>query len=314
MINKEIEAKLKDPFSQADVEFRISRVLKNNQKAVVLAYITSRAVMDRLDATFGIEGWTDSYTVLETGIVCKLSVRINDEWISKQDTAPFTNIESLKGGFADSFKRAAVKLGIGRYLYNLPEYYVDLVKDRPYNVGDSKIHKYYSREAAGYWIEPSLPRWALKGQQQLPRAEPPAPQKEYKPHLGYNNQDNDYNDVELPKPTPVNNNYLPVENLPNDRGQLQVLLNDYVKALIDQNALTNRKKMEYLGKINENNASVGLLKYFYKQFTLIDKLFSLIRNGSVSEEERVEIYRAIMIANNNKLNEIEQDLNQKKAA
>lgn len=314
MINKEIEAKLKDPFSQADVEFRISRVLKNNQKAVVLAYITSRAVMDRLDQTFGIEGWTDSYTVLENGIVCKLSVRINDEWISKQDTAPFTNIESLKGGFSDALKRAAVKFGIGRYLYKLPEYYVDLVQDRPYNVGDAKIHKYYSREASGYWIEPSLPIWAINSQQQAPRAETPAPQKEYKPHLSYNSPGNNYNDVETQKPNPVNNNYLSVENLPNDRGQLQVLLNDYVKALIDQDALTDRKKSEYLGKINERNASVGLLKYFYKQFTLIDKLFSLIRNGSVSEEERVEIYRAIMKANNNKLNEIEQDLNQKKAA
>ncbi|MFA7056297.1 MAG: Rad52/Rad22 family DNA repair protein [Candidatus Cloacimonadales bacterium] len=311
MINQEIEQRLKEPFAQSDVEFRIARVLKNNQKAVVLAYITSRAVMDRLDQTFGINGWTDNYKVLENGIVCSLSVRINDEWISKEDTAPFTNIEALKGGFADALKRAAVKLGIGRYLYNLPEYYVDLVKDRPYQVDDSKIHKYFSREVSGWWVEPNLPSWAMQGQQ--PKEEKQNTQRVEKPHINYDNSSNGYNDDEIPETKEVNNSYLSPENLPNDRGQLQVLLNDYVKALIERNALTDRKKQEYLAKINERDASVGLLKYFYKQFTLIEKLFSLIQNGNVSEEERVDIYRSIMKANTSKLLTIEQDLNQKAA-
>lgn len=304
MITKEIEEKLKEPFAQEDVEFRIARVFKNNQRAVVLAYITSRAVMDRLDQTFGINGWTDYYQVLDNGVVCKLSVKINDEWISKQDTAPFTNIEALKGGFADALKRAAVKLGIGRYLYNLPEYYVDLHRERPYNVDEKRIHSYYSKDASGYWIEPSLPNWAVKTERQAP-----AKQMQYKQEA---KQEEAY-DEDIPGGGHEDNCFLSVEELPNDRVELQVILNNYVNSLMAQKALTEKKRKEYLSKINQVDASIGLLKYFYKQFTLIDKLFSLIRIGNVTEEERIEIYRSIMRANNSKLTTIEEDLNQKAA-
>ena len=304
MITKEIEEKLKEPFDQEDVEFRIARVFKNNQRAVVLAYITSRAVMDRLDAIFGIDGWTDIYQVLTNGVVCKLSVRINDEWVSKQDTAPFTNIEALKGGFSDALKRAAVKLGIGRYLYNLPEYYVDLQRERPYNVDDKRIHSYYSKDASGYWVEPSLPAWAMKTPRQTKNKQL-VPKQEARQEEAY--------DEDIPVSKPVEREILSVEDLPNDRVQLQVLLNNYVNSLMAQQALTEKKRKDYLSKINQVDASLGLLKYFYKQFTLIEKLFSLIRTGNVTEEERVEIYRSIMRANNSKLTTIEEDLNQKAA-
>ena len=39
-------------------------------------------------------------------------------WISKSDGADDSNIEGAKGGLSDAFKRAAVKFGIGRYLYH----------------------------------------------------------------------------------------------------------------------------------------------------------------------------------------------------
>jgi hypothetical protein len=39
-------------------------------------------------------------------------------WISRCDGADDTNIEGAKGGLSDAFKRAAVKFGIGRYLYH----------------------------------------------------------------------------------------------------------------------------------------------------------------------------------------------------
>lgn len=307
MINKEIEQKLKEPFAQSDVDFRIARVFKNNQKAVVLAYITSRAVMDRLDEVIGIDNWTDNYQVLANGVVCDLSVRINDEWISKQDTAPFTNVEALKGGFSNALKRAAVKFGIGRYLYSLPQYYVELVRDRPYHIDDSRVHNHYSKEVSGYWVEPNLPSWAVKSE-----IKNEGNNQKNQPELG--NANSDYDDADdLPVSAPTEINYVSVENLPNDRGSLQVILLEYVRSLIEQNALTDKKKSEYLAKINQSDVSVGLLKYFYRQFTLIDKLYSLKRTGSLTEDERVEIYRSIMRANNNNLNSIEQTLNQKAA-
>ena len=90
---KEIEAKLKQPFERKDVEFRIAKVNKKTRKAYVVAYISSRAAMDRLDAVFGQDGWYDEYEVLKNGVSCRLSVKFNGEFITKQDAAPFTNIE-----------------------------------------------------------------------------------------------------------------------------------------------------------------------------------------------------------------------------
>ena len=51
-------------------------------------------------------------------MICNLSCRIEGEWVTKADGADDTNIEAAKGGISDSLKRAAVLLGIGRYLYH----------------------------------------------------------------------------------------------------------------------------------------------------------------------------------------------------
>lgn len=158
------------PFPRKDIEFRVSRASPKTKKLCVLAYITARAIMDRLDSVFGIEGWKDEYEVLPTGVKCRLAVRITESWISKEDVAPFTNIEALKGAFSDSLKRAGVKFGIGRYLYELPEYWVDLLAEKP-REASFPTHYHNSGELSGYWVEPQLPDWALPDQSSLIPAE-----------------------------------------------------------------------------------------------------------------------------------------------
>ena len=74
--------------------------------------------MDRLDTVFGVDGWQTKYEYLGGRMICNLSVQFNDTWITKSDGAGDSNIEGEKGGISDSLKRAAVLLGIGRYLYN----------------------------------------------------------------------------------------------------------------------------------------------------------------------------------------------------
>lgn len=115
---------LKTHFEPADIEFRAGATTSDKTKALALAYITSRAVMDRLDAVAGPANWKDEYQFLSDGVVCTLSLRIDGEWIAKTDGAPYTNFEGFKGGISDSLKRAAVKWGIGRYLYALPAMWV----------------------------------------------------------------------------------------------------------------------------------------------------------------------------------------------
>lgn len=154
------------PFARKDIEFRVSRASAKNKKICVVAYITARAIMDRLDSVFGIEGWKDEYEVLSSGVKCRLSVKLSDSWISKEDVAPFTNIEALKGAFSDSLKRAGVKYGIGRYLYELPEYWVEVLSERPRDTS-FPTHYHNSSELSGYWVEPQLPDWALPNQNSL---------------------------------------------------------------------------------------------------------------------------------------------------
>jgi len=111
----EISARLKAPF--ADVKTRLANPKQpEGPQNPRLPYITSRQVMDRLDEVVGPDGWSDRYFMRDGKVCCSLEVCYGD-WVEKSDGAGDTNIEGDKGAFADAFKRAAVKHGIGRYLY-----------------------------------------------------------------------------------------------------------------------------------------------------------------------------------------------------
>lgn len=118
-------AKLREPFAADEIEWRIGQAGKSNGKpwARVLAYVTNRAIMDRLDDVCGPENWQNEYRAgPEGGIVCGISIRVHrGEWVTKWDGAENTEIEGVKGGLSGAMKRAAVQWGIGRYLYDLPE-------------------------------------------------------------------------------------------------------------------------------------------------------------------------------------------------
>jgi hypothetical protein len=112
--------KLSAPFPPEAIHWRAQTVARNGDKALALAYIDARDVMDRLDAACGPENWQDSFTETAKGrLICTLSIRVGEEWISKSDGAGDTDVEGSKGAISDALKRAAVKWGIGRYLYDL---------------------------------------------------------------------------------------------------------------------------------------------------------------------------------------------------
>lgn len=118
---RDLFALLSAEFPRHLVSWRAQSLTSDNKKAQALAYIDARDVMRRLDQVFGPDNWSDSYHETPTGrVLCTLSLRINNDWISKTDGAGATDMEGEKGGISDAFKRAAVKWGIGRYLYDLP--------------------------------------------------------------------------------------------------------------------------------------------------------------------------------------------------
>lgn len=172
-------ADLKRPFAAADVEWRIARCGKRDTRiwAMVLCYLTNRAIMDRLDEVCGPENWANQFTVAPGGgILCGIEIRIDGGWVTKWDGAEQTDIEAVKGGLSGAMKRAAVQWGIGRYLYNLDEGWAEIGQ------GSKTTEAYPFRgrvpkDDGGdvfVWRPPQLPEWALPKVEPRPPAAPAA--------------------------------------------------------------------------------------------------------------------------------------------
>lgn len=134
------------PFQPGEVKFKPQSVKGN--RALALAYIDCRVIQDRLDAVLGVENWMDEYEILTDGsVMCRLKLRLNGDWVTKTDVgSPSEQPDSgdrLKAAFSDALKRAAVKFGIGRYLYRLPAVWCD-----------------YDPQKKQFSGTPQLPAWA----------------------------------------------------------------------------------------------------------------------------------------------------------
>lgn len=105
-------------------KWRVQSFSKNKPSATCVAYIDSRDVQDRLDYVFGIEGWQSDYKEIKGNLYAGIGVFINGNWVWKWDCGTESNQDAQKGEASDSFKRAAVKLGIGRFLYSLKIRYI----------------------------------------------------------------------------------------------------------------------------------------------------------------------------------------------
>ena len=111
--------KLREPFRKEELEFRVGATNNDKSMGLALAYVQARAIQNRLDELFGVDGWTVSYKEISAGFICSLSIKINDRWVTKEDGAGMTEYESVKGGISNAFKRVASSgFGVGRYLYN----------------------------------------------------------------------------------------------------------------------------------------------------------------------------------------------------
>lgn len=131
--------RLRMPFPVNQVSLRIGSTNKKKRvyetkdqnakatKGLPLTYIDARDVETRLDSVFDVGGWQDKYFETAKGrVICELSCLIDGSWITKSDGAGDTGTEGEKGAISDAFKRAAVKFGIGRYLYAIKLNWVDL--------------------------------------------------------------------------------------------------------------------------------------------------------------------------------------------
>jgi hypothetical protein len=111
----EIFGVLAAPFDSGAVKTR-------KQAGRDLHYITARNVMNRLDDVVGPANWWDDYIPSENSVLCRLSIRLPDgSTLTKSDAGGYAGMadqgDDDKSGYSDSFKRAAVKFGVARYLY-----------------------------------------------------------------------------------------------------------------------------------------------------------------------------------------------------
>lgn len=137
----EILDSLARPFEAKKISWRVGATSKDKTKAIALAYIDARDVMKRLDDIFGLN-WQCRYSHADAKTICEISVLIDGVWITRANGAGDSDIEAEKGAISDAFKRAAVLFGVGRYLYNLPNEWVEIDEYK-------KIKK-----------APALPSWA----------------------------------------------------------------------------------------------------------------------------------------------------------
>src|SRR5215472_11423188 len=113
--HRDLFAALAAPFEPEEVKLRV-------QASRQLHYVTARTVMNRLDEVLGPENWWDDFVPLEHSVICRLTIRLPDgQILTKSDAGGYAGMadpgDDDKSGFADAFKRAAVKFGVARYLY-----------------------------------------------------------------------------------------------------------------------------------------------------------------------------------------------------
>jgi hypothetical protein len=129
MKSNEIAKALAQPFPASDVEWRLQHTNGEKTTGLAVPYIDSRAIQNRLDAEVGPFNWQNAFTEWHNSAqLCGISIYCEErkEWVTKYDGASNTDIEAVKGGLSDAFKRAAVQWGIGRFLYSMDGVWVDV--------------------------------------------------------------------------------------------------------------------------------------------------------------------------------------------
>src|SRR5512140_2407061 len=118
-LTREVLEQLRKPFPASRISFKVQTKPSEKGNSLVVAYIDARDVMERLDEVVGPD-WSDRYEKAGTaqGLVCYLTVC----GVTRGDVGDENNEnEPVKSAYSDAFKRAAVKFGVGRFLYDLPK-------------------------------------------------------------------------------------------------------------------------------------------------------------------------------------------------
>jgi hypothetical protein len=155
-----ILAQLSEPFDPSEIKWRVTHTSKDGRRGAVIAYADPRAYQDRLNKIVTAAGWSSTYHICTlTNIMrarsynkevmsgkvlstCKVTIDgigehsgTGEDWADEEC--------AMTSADAQAFKRGCSAFGLGRYLYNLEEVWVDLDE-----------HKQPKRL-------PQMPKWAM---------------------------------------------------------------------------------------------------------------------------------------------------------
>lgn len=121
---------------------------------LLLPYVDARDVMDHLDEVVWAMNRQKEYREVNGKIYCWIGIRSSDEgskgeWVRKRDVWEKTAISADKWEASDSFKRASVCRGIGRFLYSMPPARLTAqeIQQNKYNLTEF-VKKKYEKEIA----------------------------------------------------------------------------------------------------------------------------------------------------------------------
>lgn len=164
---------LRRPFAADKIHWRVGAMTQDKSRGIALAYIDARDAMGRLDEVVGPANWQDRYPWSDSGrLVCEIGLRLDGEWVWKSNGAGDTQVEAEKGAFSDAFKRAAVMWGIGRYLYALPNEWVELddkkrIKNPPALPDWALPNEFKSKQERDKWVTAMHQAWADRDAEKL---------------------------------------------------------------------------------------------------------------------------------------------------
>lgn len=187
---EELRQALAAPFSNGDIEWRVSATTQDKTKGLAVPYVTNRAIQNRLDSTLGIDGWQNEFRPWKDGKaqLCGISIYFHEQkqWLTKWDGADDSDFESVKGGLSDSMKRAAVEWGVGRYLYGMTQIWVKIVqRGKGFFIVDEeqpKLDQTHENWVRKIQAKQTPPPQGGQGQQPQPEVQPGVdPQRASKP-------------------------------------------------------------------------------------------------------------------------------------
>jgi hypothetical protein len=155
-MSNDIINQLRAPFPEDRIEWRIQSCGDKQDGTVwarILAYIDNRSAMERLDEVFGLD-WShrEEFHNIGNSAVCVVTITTAGRSVTgscEVELNKADDIDPFKSAASGAMKRAVVNLGVGRYLYALPEAWA-IVSDRGKHQGKTKSGTKFR------WDPPSL--------------------------------------------------------------------------------------------------------------------------------------------------------------